>query len=67
MIYKDRLEKIRNEAIGSIETKLNGAKKGHGWCVINETLCSFDVVEMTSELLNFRKKYGEYEGIKDND
>lgn len=65
MIYTDQLKSWRDKAITSVEIKLEGAKKGHGHSVLNEVISSFDLIEMTSELLNFREKYGEYEGIKD--
>ena len=64
MISDDRLNAYRDGAISSVEVKLKGAKEGHGWSVLNETICSFDLIEMTSELLKFREKFGEFEGIK---
>lgn len=64
MIYTDQLKSMRKDCITSIELKLEGAKNGHGHTVLNRTVGCFDLLEITSELLNFREKYGEFSGIE---
>lgn len=65
MIYTERLKSLRDSAKRTCELKLQTALKGHDHVVNSHVIDNFELIEMTSELLNFREKYGEFEGIKE--
>lgn len=65
MLSNETLKFLKEDAIRSCELKIEAAKRGHDHIVNLTTICNFKIIEMTSELLNFRKKYGEFEGIKE--
>lgn len=64
MIPTDKLKAMRNRCIGDIDLKVKAAKKGHDHIVNSQSIDNFTLLEMTSELLNFRKKFGDFEGIE---
>jgi len=67
MISTEELKKYQKDCLGTIKIKTENALKGHDHIVLSHTINAFKLLELTSELLNFREKYGEYEGIKNNE
>lgn len=65
MLHKDEIIKMRNDAKSTIELAIKCAEKGHNHIVQNHSISSIKLLELTSELLNFRNKFGEFEGIKE--
>ena len=63
MIYTDRLKQYQADAEKTILLQIDCAKKGHQHVVGTHVISCLEFLEMTSELLNFRNKYGEYEGM----
>ncbi|MEN6386411.1 MAG: hypothetical protein ABFD79_14630 [Phycisphaerales bacterium] len=64
MIDKERLERLNKDSESTIKLAIECAKKGHNHVVQSHTISSIELLELTSELLNFRKKFGEFEGIE---
>jgi hypothetical protein len=64
MIGKEHLEKLNKDSENTIKLAIECAKKGHNHVGQRHTISSIELLELTSELLNFREKFGEFEGIK---
>lgn len=64
MIYTDEIKRMRDDAESTINLSIKCAKKGHNHILQSHTISSIKLLELTSELLNFRKKFGEFEGIE---
>ena len=64
MIDCDELVSMRNNALATVKLKIDCAAKGHDHIQNRTVICNFKLIEMTSELLNFRRKFGEFEGIE---
>lgn len=65
MIDEAQLSAMIRDAETSINLRLEGAKKGHASATTTHVITSFELIEMCSEILNFRKKFGKYEGIRE--
>lgn len=64
MIYTNEIERMREDAKSTINLAVKCAEKGHNHVLQSHSISSIKLLELTSELLNFRKKFGEFEGIE---
>jgi len=65
MIYEDDLKRIRDECISTLELSIKCAKQGHNHISDNVNIKPIVLLEIISELLNFREK-DDFGGIKDD-
>lgn len=65
MIHDIELEKMKKDAVATCELKLKCCLKGHDHVVNSTVVDNFKLIEMITELQNFRKKSGPFEGINE--